>query len=556
MLAWGVRVPVNFEADMLEMGNRKHGDPFPLPVPPTLHGDARAREAVKSLNKLAGFESKNSQQHFHRPLTSVQQLTVKRISSLLEEAGQCPSDLLPDQALHDLVKAQHLYEGEPSNLVEFDAKKLKILTSSVQPKSLSSLLPPHVLPLFRRRSSAIERTPFEVSEDLAKNPEACPVKPYWDPLLRRDESRCIDLICRLYRVGIIDFRAKIKSTVGLFFVKKKDPAWIRMVIDARIPNFHHRTPPVTRLGGASNFAELDLSQESLRKHFGPKHGDVGYANEMDVSDCFYQFKIPEMTQWFGIDLPKSVRFWSQHGIHLRNIFDDDSGESIQVTDDCCVYPCIGAMAMGWSWALFFANECISHIARMSQPERPFEFREKLPVPQLWSAPSLVSTYVDNIAVIGAHKQDVVDRSLELSRAFEQLDIPVVWTYEEPVRVIETVGIVVDFESKKVRNKQRRLWRVFQASQALSRRCKVRGELVEAWLGHITSLFRLAPHLLSVFNHIYRFVQMARGKRVSLWPSVRAEIVMGGNLVWFASAELVDRSFDSLTWGTRPITATH
>ena len=105
-------------------------------------------------------------------------------------------------------------------------------------------------------------------QELVQNPKACPVRPYWDPLLRRDVHARVDLIKRLHRVGIVEFRKKIKCSVGIFFVKKKSPDWIRMVIDARLTNFRHRTPPVARLGSGDNFTQLDLHGESLDHFWG------------------------------------------------------------------------------------------------------------------------------------------------------------------------------------------------------------------------------------------------------------------------------------------------
>ena len=55
------------------------------------------------------------------------------------------------------------------------------------------------------------------------------------------------------------FRKRIRSKVGIFFVRKKDPSAIRMIFDARITNCHHRRPPVTRLGSAVNYMDLRSS---------------------------------------------------------------------------------------------------------------------------------------------------------------------------------------------------------------------------------------------------------------------------------------------------------
>lgn len=225
------------------------------------------------------------------------------------------------------------------------------------------------------------------------------------------------------------------------------------------------------------------------------------------------------------------------GIEISSIYDEDLEQHVSVSDSDLIYPCIGAMSMGWSWALFLANEAIAYIAKQTGPYRSLEFRDKLPAPQLWEGSSLISTYVDNVSVIGAHKQDVIDRCNALSKKFGELDIPVVWSYEEPQQISESVGVIIDFSAKTIRNKPRRLWRVYLAGIALCKRSKVRGECVEVWFGHATSIFRLAPHFLSCFRNIYKFADIARGKRSFLWPCVIGEIRQALRLVWLARAEL-------------------
>ena len=78
------------------------------------------------------------------------------------------------------------------------------------------------------------------------------------------------------------------------------------------------------------------------------------------------------------------------------------------------------------------------MVRQSKPEGAVESREKLQVSRLWDADTLTSTYVDNVAILGAHKQDVSVRAQALAKVFEENRIPIVWSFEEPVRKLETV----------------------------------------------------------------------------------------------------------------------
>ena len=159
---------------------------------------------------------------------------------------------------------------------------------------------------------------------------------------------------------------------------------------------------------------------------------------------------------------------------------------------------------------------VAAIARQSGCGFPLELREKLPVSQLWEASSITSVYVDNVAVIGATFEGVQHRIQQIEDDFKAAGLPVVLTYDEPVRVFETVGVIVDFKNKKVSNRPRRLWRVYLAGKALIRRRKVLVHSVEVWLGHATSIFRLAPHFLAIFDKVYRFIQVHRGEKLALW----------------------------------------
>ena len=229
--------------------------------------------------------------------------------------------------------------------------------------------------------------------------------------------------------------------------------------------------------------------------------------------------------------------WAEHGFEVDTVYNEERGIQERVRPDEVLYPVIQVMPMGWTWALFFANETVASIVRETCEGHGCEMREKLPVPQLWDSPTITSTYVDNVAIIGARKKDVENRAQRINEAFEQKGIPIVWSYTSPVRRLETVGCCIDFEKKTLENKAARLWRVYLAGLELVKRSKVRGKVVQVWLGHVTAIFRFSPYLLSIFDKIYRFTMITEDKRVSLWPAVRAEIQNACDLIWFARVDL-------------------
>ena len=511
--------------------HRKHGSPLPFDV---RHPDTPTQvvDSLKALNQLAGAKFANfDMQQPHRPPTKVQVSMVQRLCRTLDECGGQPAGLDGPSSVAELMRSFAPYDGMPNHLIDYDFDKIKILKSEVKPKRLIDLLPPKVRPFISDFKHHVERDPVQVRAELSQDPNAMPKHPYWDPTLRSDQQERLRLFKRMFDIGLVDLQPSIRARAGIFFVKKKDPRYIRLIIDGRQANYQHRRPPVTRLGSAACLAELRLPA-------GQASGSAyGFGQEMDVSDAFYQFRVDEAGAWFGLDQARSYDQWKSLGFVVDTVFDYNLGARRLVRENERLFPVVSAMSMGWSWALFLANETISAIVRESSPHPSAELREKLPVPSISDFDTISSTYVDNVTIIGASQQQVKDRVALVDAAFKKYDIPVVWTQEEPVQCFESVGCVVDFGNGRVSNKASRLWRVHLAALEIIKRSKVRVEIIEIWLGHITSLFRLRPCLLSIFDKIYRFVAVGRGKRIALWPSVKREMRLAAHLVWFTHVDM-------------------
>ena len=311
-----------------------------------------------------------------------------------------------------------------------------------------------------------------------------------------------------------------------FFVKKKSPEWIRLIIDGRQANFHHKRPPTARLGSSSCLAELRL-----------REGQCAFGQEMDVSDCFYQFRLDEAGAWFGLDEPQTASQWAELGMGVTSVYDKRVGFRRALHGDELLYPVVSAMPMGWSWALYLANECVAHAVRRSAPSPLAELREKLPVSQLHDFSTVTSTYVDNVTILGDSYEKVKTRAASIQETFDSIGIPVVWTQSSPVQLLDSVGCSLDLLKGTISNKPSRVWRVYVGGLELAKRGRVQVKLIEIWLGHATTLFRLKPCLLSVFDKIYRFIDLGRNKRWPLWPAVRREIRQACGLVWLASTNL-------------------
>ena len=478
----------------------------------------RAYWISHSLNKLALHDKVNSTSQAilssELPLTSTQSSVADRISQSLKLHGECEPDCSPDSALLSLCGGKPSYNGVPNNLAPYDHHKLKILSKGATPRHVLQFLPPEAAAIVRGFRRSILRQP---------QPDIGGFSPYWDPVLRHSRTTRMDFVVRLFRAGLMTLRPIASSFVGAFCVRKKDPAFIRLVIDCRGTNLLHQDPPTTRLGSSRCYGDLDFSAGSGFTH--------AFGQEADVADCFYRFSLPELADYFAISMPLTTSEWQALGIECRRVFDPSLGREISTSPYQILFPCFAVVPMGWTWALWICNEAVVRIATASSPWADGILREKKPTPQLSDFRTLVGVYVDNITILGSSKEDVRIRANALQDAFDQAGVPITWSQSEPTDVLESVGLVLNLRGKIVMNKPARVWRFFQATLSLLKRRKLKGDLLQIWTGHYTSLCGITPYGLSALNHTYRFIQASLDKRITVWPSVRHELKICASLVW-------------------------
>ena len=516
----------------MSFANRRHGDVLPLPCK-TMEASAvenglpfphRASWISQSLNKL-GMHGPNSQFESvlssHLPLNATQCRVRERIEQSLALHGPPPDDLSAENALASLKGVKTDYDGVPSNLAPFDSSKLKILASSVAPQHIRQFLPSEAKKILNHPEDFVLRPAGEARE---------PFRPYWDPALRFNSPKRLKFILDLFNAGLMVLRTSIASEVGVFFVKKKTPDAIRMVIDCRGTNQACQDPPTTRLGSARCYSDLKLEVDDPST-------PCAWGREADVNDCFYRFSLPELAHYFGINHPLTADEWKQLGIEFDSVYDPILKQELIVAGDAPLFPCFRAVPMGWNWALFLCHEAVLEIAQRGAPWADGILREKKVTPQLDEFRTILGVYVDNITVLGRSKEDVEQRCKALEQAFADAQIPITWSQSSAVDKLESVGCVLDFSRGILSNKPRRVWKFALATEALLRRRKLSTEILQVWTGHFTSLCSITPWGLSALQQVYRFMQKSNGKRIEVWPSVRSELKIAASLAWLTWRDL-------------------
>lgn len=506
--------------------SRRHGDIFPLPLQSLKqrveeHGVQQSQRAYwigQTLNKLVMHDFANSYStkvlSSSLPLTATQCNAADRIALSLNLHGDCPDGLDVESGLQALKGSTSSYEGIPSNLAPYEPGKLKILEKGTCPKHIGQFLPAEAASLVKRYRSSIVRHPAPSLESFS---------PYWDPGLRYNRKMRLDFIVRLFRAGLMTLRPVANSFVGAFCVKKKDPNYIRMVIDCRGTNQLHQDPPVTRLASARCYSDLDLSRCGSQS--------TAWGREADVADCFYRFSLPELADFFAINDPLNLSQWQQLGIDVARVYDPRVEREIIPSADQPLYACFRVVPMGWTWALWLCNEAVLNIAKRFSPWNDGVLRERKPTPQLDEYRTVLGVYVDNITILGRDEQDVNDRCELLQQAFDHAGIPITWTQEAAVGCLESVGLILDLQQGFIMNKPSRVWKFYLASLALLRRKKLKGDILQIWTGHFTSLCSITPFGLAALEHTYRFISKAEHKRINVWSSVKKEIQVCASLAW-------------------------
>ena len=514
--------------------HRKHGDPFPLP---RLREDVlrdgtleftslprRVDECLRCLNELAAVPFHDTASVEHLPMTHVQRWIFTDLVRRIREHGEPPIDLQGPGALNEICGEESLYSQVAMHLANFDSKKVKILHRSLKPTDAETLLPPESRYYLDHFQELIERPQREI-EALAES-DSLP-RPYWDPSLRRSKKKRLELYSLLWKANLLTFRRRRKARAGLFVVRKKDDSQ-RFIIDARQANACQHRPPTTQLSTGSGMVNLDLSPASLEaqgfSHVGDQPDKCCFESG-DVSDCFYNFRVKRLASWFGFDDKFTIGELRSMGYDIQTLYDDDQQCETSVDDSDWVYACFGGLPMGWSWALYFANETVVY---QSSASRGFDtsdvIRDRSRAPEVSPNKPAMGIYVDNVHAFAGRMGEVSSRIAEVTKRFESLGIPFVVDNVETALVTESLGMTLDFRDQcRARPKSRRAWRLWFAIHEVLKRQRIHGRVLQILLGHLVHHFQLARPALSILSACYRFVADHWFHRAPVWTSVKREL---------------------------------
>ena len=525
--------------------HRRHGDPFPLPRlgQPTAAGllSRRLDGAVGALNQLSGaFFDRTKAADIS--LTAVQKLMMEDLRRRVSNYGNKPSSLHDEQSLRELLQHANLYTQEANNVAKFDAKEIKILSRKLEPIPAAEVASPAVRKFLEHFESMVER-PVQELEGISNDKPL--VEPHWDIRLKSSRSTRMSLYKQLFDCGLLTFRWRQKAKVGIFAVKKKGNKpgnTQRLIVDCRQCNALLRRPPTTRLSTPVGLTSMDFSNTTMDEDGFDNTLDGFYHPNMetgDVGDCFYNFLVPQACSWFSTgDLidRKEMRAW---GIEETFVYNDSTKKVEPLPEDTPVYICFKGMPMGWSWALFLAQDIVCHQSLLAIGGSEDQLvRDKHPAPRPRPGVGAVGVYVDNVHTFGGDTGESKLYMQKISSRFEQLGIPFEVDDVSEENTIETLGLCFRFDNGvRVTAKAERAWRLWAATRAILRRRRVSGDVLRVWLGHVNFHFLMCRPLLSILNATYKFAIAHLGHRFPMWDSVRKEIKLVLNLIFVVEKDM-------------------
>jgi hypothetical protein len=282
---------------------------------------------------------------------------------------------------------------------------------------------------------------------------------------------------------------------GIFLTPKSDTMW-RVIIDAQPLNERCIDPPHTELPSPAALASLVST-------------DPFYIAKLDLDNYYHRLLLPESYR----------KYFALPPVRLRDI-----GITVAGFDpDELVYPCCTTMAMGWTHAVYLAQEGHRYLLIRDAGLTPDDFISDAPVIHITNKPC-VGQYIDDVFLFCTDKGGTEQLMDRLIRAYPGVGLVVKQSkLVRACRRTEVLGLEVDGFRGTVALAPAKIVKLQSAVASLLQRGRCSGEHLSSLLGNLTWAALVRRPCLSVFQTVYRFVQVAGARVCPLWRSVRNEL---------------------------------
>jgi hypothetical protein len=368
------------------------------------------------------------------------------------------------------------------------------LPDDVHRVPLSSVLPPDIAAQYYTPDCpALLRDPLDVQVLNRTHP----LRP---PRVAGSRSEYVKLIGRLARAGMLGWTASPRAVNGVFCVFKDADA-DRLIVDAQ---------PANRLFVAS--PHVDLPNPSHLVLMQVPAGAAMSAGKSDLANFYHYLGLPAWLQPFFCLPALSPAELESLGLPVP-------------ADGRAVHPMCASMPMGWSHAVYLAQTCHEWVVYSSGALRREDSLLRLSDPLLSGSRCLHGIVIDDLFLFSLSQRlatEQFERVLAAYRGFGFVVKPskVVAPTTEPIKVI---GMEVCGREATIAPCTDSLVHLLGATLSVLRRGTITGNGLAHLIGRWTWYLLLRRPALSVLQHVYRFQEVARGGRFTVWPTVRREL---------------------------------
>eukprot|EP00438_Fugacium_kawagutii_P007991 Skav234597 [mRNA] locus=scaffold5214:85992:100513:- [translate_table: standard] len=334
---------------------------------------------------------------------------------------------------------------------------------------------------------------------------------YNDPSLYQRE-KYLQFLEHLHQCGILSLTSSCRGRVGAFSVSKK-PKVVegevrtrqRLILDCRAVSLMFREPPYTQLGSLAAVTELELgAQETL------------YTAGCDIQDCFYAAKMPEgLEQFFclhqNISAEEAVRVF---------------GEDLDLSQFSGTYiPCVNVLPMGFSWSFYIIQQLHEQATmRALKADSSRLIKDGHPAPAISGAGALAMPYCDNVHCMATSKGEADHGKQLIRQELERMGFTL-HEDEESNEYFQTLGGIIDGGQGLVKPTPTRAWNCILAFEFLLHHA-VTPKLVQQLVGHSIVISVLNRAGMSVFRHLYDFIENGITRHLNLGEKREVQIFIG------------------------------
>ena len=381
------------------------------------------------------------------------------------------------------------FSSEPTPVVPLVASRVA-LPSSLCIVPLARVLPPDLAAAYAHDASPALLRPLR---QVCALDQAAPLRA---PRVAGTRREYVRLVGRLVQQGMVGFTAAPLAVNGVFAVGK-DADSDRLIIDAQPANRLFVDSPGVSLPNPSHLVQLQVPR-----------GQRMFVGKSDLSNFYHHLGLPSWLRPYFALPPLTPQELAQCG-----------------APSDAAYPMCLTLPMGFSHAVFLAQSVHQHVLYSARALDPRDSLLHLLSPTVTHDRAVHGIVIDDLFLFSLDQQRAqqsFDAVLAAYRAagFVVKDSKVVAPTSAPVKVI---GFDIDGAAATVSLPEESQQQLVRTTLAVLARGVVTGGTLSYLLGKWTWCMLLRRPSLAALQQSYRYAQLARGRRFTLWPSVRREL---------------------------------